>query len=237
MGFGVSTSTNVSTSKAVSNLVQDVSSQCIGGSISQQQSGNVYNFDNSHLGTVSITQRATVKLSCIIEHSIQSLAKQLMTQHNTAHAKNASAILSVNVDTATTISHQTMVNNITQKLNSTCKGGAIKQSQDNITVNVKNSVIQNFNMGQIANSDTKCKLTTLAKANAALKGQQVSDAKTGGGTIQTLIIAAAIVIILIVAGVIGFKLMGSQGKDGKGGGLSPDVLMKTVEKNPELLLA
>lgn len=229
MGLGASVSKSKSVSQQLVQAIQDFQASCPSTPITQKMTGTRITIGGT-VDNLNIQQQASISVTCIISQGANWLATQINKQKNTTKAKKAAGILAVNMAAVESGTVSQLTQTIKQKLQSMCGGGSgVTQEQDNLTVDVTSTgKVSNLNLGQIANTNVKCTLDTLAKAHAALTSDVTSDTTAAGGVVQMIIAAIIIIAVLAIGGYIYYKMSSQKGNGGT---------MKMIEENPELLAA
>lgn len=226
MGVGASTTVAEQKSQQVLKALQTFESSCKAAPVKQTMSGTHINIQNSQAGNITLEQKATVSMDCVITQSANWFAQQLQNNKNSTQAKNASQFLGINIDTAVSKTQSDLSQEIKQKILNKCGAGHISQLQTNISVDIQGSQINNFTLSQVADSKTQCALSTIGTAHAKMTGEQTQDTVTGGNTMQMLIMAVIAIAVIGIVGVVVYKVSQSD---------AAKQAIQVVAQNPELL--
>lgn len=212
MGGGFSSATAVNVQDQKARVLQQLTSECHIGNV-QTISGINLNLSGVNIPEgITISQAQDVSPSCVIEKSAAALAKALQSATTTAQAKNAAALLKINVDVARTMSYENLDNEIQQKIKDTCN---INNVQDihNVKVGITDSNIGAYVIDQHMSNEARCVMDTSLDASTDAQ-QQSSTTTTSGGVDwkSMLIIGAIILAVLIVGGIVLSVVMGKKKK-------------------------
>lgn len=223
----------------VNNDVAQISEEVCRADCQNIQSGNTIIISGSTTGDVMFNQQCRPKATCVMNQTFTTRIQDILDSLQKQTASTQSAFLSFVVNSNTNVAdvEQTITNQITQLLSSTCQASSQQLQTDNL-IYVKDSTTGNIGFNQAEEPTTACVMNNIGRVVAYNDMVAKSDQTSKTQSIFVIIVIAIVAMVVLCGLMLLLFLTSRSGRETVHNlGETQKVALNTLAQNPQLLAA
>lgn len=155
-------------------------------------------------GGINFSQSCNATSTCVMNSSLDAQVENIMKAMSDQTAVNQVGLFGLGLGSATNSSYiaETITNQITQVMNSTCQANVIQDTENIVTALQGDTVSGGVNFTQSGGAIANCTMTNTARAVAINQQSTEQTQKAKVESVFAMIVIAIVICIIVVGGMV-----------------------------------